>query len=85
MPFCHVALCLEVDGDQGKLLDVVSLLSRIDYHTLAWKETDFMSDRDYRERVEKKNRWMTFISAIIGAAFGASVTVLVTQLFNNPM
>lgn len=82
-PLCHVALCLEVDGDQNKLLDISSLLARIDYHVLAWKKTDYISERDYREKIEKKGRWMTFLSAIIGAAFGASVTVLVTQIFQG--
>lgn len=82
-PFCHLALCLEVDGDASNLFDVACILARIDHRTLAWKETDLMSERDYRERSEKKNRRMTFFSAIIGAALGASVTVLITQILAN--
>jgi hypothetical protein len=83
-PLCHAALCLEVDGnDLAKKNDIAGLLARIDYHMLAWKESDFMSERDYRERIEKKGRWTTFLIAIIAAACSALVTVLVTRFLQG--
>lgn len=82
-PFCHVALCLEVNGDYDKQRDIAKFLTNIDYEVLSWKKTDFLSESDYRERIERKNNWRTAILTILGAVVGSAATVLVTKLLEG--